>query len=88
MNDKQDTPTTRSIDGRSAWIAVLVFYLVLILLNGKGIYQKTSEMEYGRERDLMLRALAPLRDVAEFTGLSSLRDSMREFAGNWLESAD
>lgn len=88
MNAKPDTHYTRSIDGRSAWIAVVVFYLVLILLNGKGIYQNTGEMEYGRERNFMLKVVAPLRNAAEVTGLSRLRDATRKYAGDWLESAD
>ena len=67
-----------------ACAAVVVFYAALLLLNGKGIHDKMSKLEYGRERDILMAAAAPFKAVAENTRLCALRDASSRLAGAWL----
>lgn len=42
---------------------VAVFFAALLLLNGKGIDERVSTLEYGRNRDALLAVTTPLRRV-------------------------
>ena len=67
---------------------VAVFFVALLLLNGKGIDDKASTLEYGRKRDALLALTTPLRRVSEATRLCALRDATTRWAGEWLNGAE
>ncbi len=53
-----------------------VFFVALLLLNGKGIDDKASTLEYGRKRDALLALTTPLRRV--FRGDAALCAARRD----------
>ena len=67
---------------------VAVFFVALLLLNGKGIDDKASTLEYGRGRDALMALTGPLRRVSETTRLCALRDAATRRAGGWLNGAE
>ena len=49
---------------RQACVAVIAFYLVAAVLNGRAIHEQASRREYGPARTVWVSATAPLRWVA------------------------
>lgn len=73
---------------RHAWAAVAVFFAALLLLNGKGIYERISKQKYGERRDFLLKMTDPLKRVSEKSGLCGLRDAAKDTVGNWLNGVE
>ncbi len=73
---------------RRACLAVLFFYAFLLLLNGKGIHEGVSRLEYGPRRDFLMAATRPLAVLSERTRACRLRDGVEASAGNWLNGTE
>ncbi len=53
--------------------ALLVFYLVAGILNGRHLYEAAERRPYGRVRDIWLAALAPARSLSVALGADRFR---------------
>ncbi len=53
--------------------AVLVFYIIAGILNGRHLYEAAERRPYGRVRDAWLAALAPARDLSVMLGADRFR---------------
>ena len=69
--------------GRTVF-CVAVFFVFMLLLNGKAMYKSAECLEYGRVRDFWLAVLKPLQRSSEFTGLFYLRELTETTLGSWL----
>ena len=74
----------RTCSLKRACVAVLSFYVCLLLLNGKGIYDGVRKMEYGAQRDFLLKVVEPVRFVSEVTRAAALREGVESFSRRWL----
>lgn len=79
---------SRGVLGVSEWharVGVLVFYIALVLLNGEGLLDRASKLEYGTWQRAVSVALAePLAWVSRTTRLSEVRAMTHRTVGYWL----
>jgi len=54
-------------------LAVALFFLVSLLLNGEALHRNADQMPYGPVRQISLRLTAPLRAVSRASRLPLLR---------------
>jgi hypothetical protein len=59
--------------------ALLVFYLVAAILNGRHLYEAAERRPYGPVRSVWLVALTPARAVSTALGADRLRASVENF---------
>ena len=85
---KEDKLTVGGSNVRVVGVGLVVFYVALLLLNGKGIYEGLSKQEFGRKRDVLLKIAEPARAASEGTRLCALRDGVRNTVGIWLNGAE
>ena len=71
---------------KRACVTVFFFYVFLLLLNGKGIYDGVGRLEYGTQRDLLLKVVEPVRFVSEVTRAAKLREGVELFSHKWLNN--
>jgi len=71
---------------KRACVAVLFFYAFLLLLNGKGIYDGIRRLEYGKQRDFLLKVAEPVRFVSEVTRAAALREGVELLSHKWLNN--
>ena len=85
--DNRQPPCDASV--RSVAIAVAVFSVAILLLNGSFLAEGVSRLEYGtRAQIFWTRVLRPLDTLSSGLSLSSVREVVRDTAGNWLNSEE
>ena len=58
---------------RRAAAAVLIFYIIAGVLNGRHLYEAAERRPYGRAREVWLTVLAPARGISMLLGADRLR---------------
>lgn len=72
------------VKATKACFCVVVFFALMILLNGDAMYYSAQRLEYGRTHDFWVAALRPLARVSRATGCAWLRRSAEGYVGEWL----
>lgn len=61
---------------RRAAAAVLIFYIIAGILNGRQLYEAAERRPYGRVREVWLAVLAPARGISMLLGADRLRSAV------------
>ena len=88
MNELQKSDYPQHISLRGACFCVLFFYAFLLLLNGKGIHEEIAKQAYGARRDFLLQVTRPFAVFSEKTHASTIRDTVKDTVGIWLNGSE